>query len=107
MGGANGDGRPDAGLASHWPIMKFPVASSSVLLWPARWLQQPALMLLDEPFSALDTGLRARHAKRRRTCWPRRGSPSILVTHDQNEALSFATRVAVMRQGRFAQLEPR
>ena len=32
------------------------------------------------------------------------GIASILVTHDQNEALSFATQVAVMRQGRFAQV---
>ena len=66
--------------------------------------QRPALMLLDEPFSALDTGLRAATRKATADLLAQAGIASILVTHDQNEALSFASQVAVMRQGRFAQV---
>lgn len=61
-------------------------------------------MLLDEPFSALDTGLRAATRKATADLLAQAGVASILVTHDQNEALSFASQVAVMRQGRFAQV---
>jgi iron(III) transport system ATP-binding protein len=65
--------------------------------------RQPRLMLLDEPFSALDTGLREamRHAVAR--VLDAAGITTILVTHDQAEALSFADQVAVMRQGQLVQ----
>ncbi|MGC0088610.1 TOBE domain-containing protein, partial [Enterobacter asburiae] len=66
--------------------------------------QRPSLMLLDEPFSALDTGLRATTRKATADLLAEAGVASILVTHDQNEALSFATQVAVMRSGRFTQV---
>ena len=66
--------------------------------------QRPSLMLLDEPFSALDTGLRAMTRKATADLLAEAGVASILVTHDQNEALSFATQVAVMRSGRFTQV---
>ncbi|WP_293761887.1 ABC transporter ATP-binding protein [uncultured Aquitalea sp.] len=65
--------------------------------------QQPRLMLLDEPFSALDTGLRASLRKAVAEVLREAGIASILVTHDQAEALSFATQLAVMRQGRLVQ----
>lgn len=91
------------GLASHWPHEISGGQQQRVAL--ARALaQQPALMLLDEPFSALDTGLRASTRKATADLLAETGIASILVTHDQNEALSFATQVAVMRQGRFAQV---
>ncbi|CAO3419442.1 ABC transporter ATP-binding protein [Azospirillum endophyticum] len=66
--------------------------------------RKPALMLLDEPFSALDTGLRdsMRRTVARILC--EAGIATILVTHDQGEALSFADQVAVMREGRLAQV---
>ncbi|MFH5207979.1 ABC transporter ATP-binding protein [Antrihabitans spumae] len=66
--------------------------------------RKPDVMLLDEPFSALDSGLRA--ATRRAVAHTLRvaGVTSILVTHDQEEALSFADRVAVMRTGEFTQV---
>ncbi len=93
----------DPGLASHWPHEISGGQQQRVAL--ARALaQQPALMLLDEPFSALDTGLRASTRKATADLLAETGIASILVTHDQNEALSFATQVAVMRQGRFAQV---
>src|SRR6185436_12042473 len=64
----------------------------------------PRLMLLDEPFSALDTALRASMRKAVAELLEAAGITTILVTHDQAEALSFADQVAVMREGRFSQV---
>ena len=66
--------------------------------------RQPVLMLLDEPFSALDTGLRASTRKVVAGLLADAGVTSLLVTHDQEEALSIADQVAVMREGRFTQV---
>ncbi len=66
--------------------------------------QQPRLMLLDEPFSALDTGLRAATRKAVAALLAQTGITAILVTHDQAEALSFADQVAVMRGGTLVQV---
>nr|WP_315465546.1 ABC transporter ATP-binding protein [uncultured Rhodoferax sp.] len=66
--------------------------------------QRPKLMLLDEPFSALDTGLRASTRKAVAKLLQDAGITTILVTHDQAEALSFADQVAVMRGGLLAQV---
>jgi iron(III) transport system ATP-binding protein len=68
--------------------------------------RQPVLMLLDEPFSALDTGLRASTRKVVAGLLADAGITSLLVTHDQEEALSIADQVAVMREGRFTQVGP-
>ncbi|MFC5521387.1 ABC transporter ATP-binding protein [Polaromonas jejuensis] len=65
--------------------------------------QRPRLMLLDEPFSALDTGLRASTRKAVAQLLGNAGITTILVTHDQSEALSFADQVAVMREGQLVQ----
>jgi iron(III) transport system ATP-binding protein len=65
---------------------------------------KPRLMLLDEPFSALDTGLRASMRKAVAELLEAAGITTILVTHDQAEALSFASQVAVMRDGIFSQV---
>lgn len=67
--------------------------------------REPELMLLDEPFSALDAGLRV--ATRRavaKVLNEAGGVTTILVTHDQAEALSFADQVAIMRDGTLAQI---
>lgn len=64
---------------------------------------QPKLMLLDEPFSALDAGLRVATRKAVADVLHAAEITTILVTHDQGEALSFADQVAVMRGGRLAQ----
>lgn len=66
--------------------------------------QKPALMLLDEPFSALDTGLRANMRNAVVEVLNDAGVTAILVTHDQQEALSFATVLAVMGNGRLRQM---
>jgi iron(III) transport system ATP-binding protein len=64
---------------------------------------EPDLILLDEPFSALDAGLRSTLRNEVRELLRRTGTTAILVTHDQEEALSFADQVAVMREGRIVQ----
>lgn len=66
--------------------------------------REPELMLLDEPFSALDAGLRAHTRRIVAGVLEKAGITTILVTHDQPEALSFADRVAVMSAGRLAQI---
>jgi iron(III) transport system ATP-binding protein len=65
---------------------------------------KPRLMLLDEPFSALDTSLRATMRKVVGQLLETARITTILVTHDQAEALSFADQVAVMRDGKFLQV---
>ena len=59
----------------------------------------PELILLDEPFSNLDALLREGTRQEVRGLLKERGMSAVLVTHDQEEALSFADRVAVMRGG--------
>lgn len=66
--------------------------------------REPELMLLDEPFSALDAGLRVATRRAVANVLNKAGVTTILVTHDQAEALSFADQVAVMRGGRLAQI---
>jgi iron(III) transport system ATP-binding protein len=59
----------------------------------------PRLVLLDEPFSALDAGLRGSLRSDVRTALAATGATAVLVTHDQDEALSMADTVAVMDDG--------
>jgi iron(III) transport system ATP-binding protein len=59
----------------------------------------PGLLLLDEPLSALDARVRVRLRMEIRQLQQRLGVTTILVTHDQEEALSIADRVVVMNQG--------
>ena len=65
---------------------------------------KPQLILLDEPFSSLDAELRVRLREDVRNVIAKTGTTAILVTHDQEEALSIASRVAVLRDGEFAQI---
>jgi iron(III) transport system ATP-binding protein len=64
---------------------------------------QPAVILLDEPFSNLDAALRGATRDEVRQILKRTGTTTVLVTHDQEEALTFADRLAVMRAGRLEQ----
>ncbi len=66
---------------------------------------KPKLLLLDEPFSGLDTELRGRLASEVRTILKSDGICSLLVTHDQREAFDFADRIAVMHQGHICQFD--
>ena len=65
---------------------------------------RPPLVLLDEPFSALDASLRAELRRDVRAALREDGATALLVTHDQAEALSMADLVAVMREGRILQV---
>ena len=63
----------------------------------------PKVILLDEPFSNLDASLRAETRAELRLILKRSGMSAILVTHDQEEALTVADRIAVMNDGRIEQ----
>jgi iron(III) transport system ATP-binding protein len=65
----------------------------------------PSLLLLDEPLSALDARVRAGLRGEIKSLQRRLGITTIMVTHDQEEALSMADRIAVMDQGRIVQLD--
>ncbi|MCB5163978.1 ABC transporter ATP-binding protein [Streptomyces bambusae] len=66
---------------------------------------EPALVLLDEPFNALDSALRTGVRADVRAALRATGATALLVTHDQQEALSTADLVAVVRGGRVAQCD--
>ena len=65
---------------------------------------RPPLILLDEPFGALDAALRTDLRQAVRRALKEDGATAVLVTHDQSEALSVADRVAVMEGGRLRQV---
>jgi len=65
---------------------------------------EPKILLLDEPFSSLDALLRVRLREELKRIQRRLGITTIFVTHDQEEALSLADRIAVMSDGRVEQL---
>ncbi len=67
---------------------------------------QPRLLLLDEPLSALDAGLRERLAVELRDIVREAGTTALLVTHDHEEAFTVADRLAVMRHARVVQEGP-
>ena len=67
---------------------------------------QPRVVLLDEPFANLDAALRGRIRLEVAAILRAAGATVVLVTHDQEEALSLADRVAVLNAGRLAQVGP-
>ena len=91
-----------AGMAERFPHQLSGGQQQRVAL--ARALApSPAVVLLDEPFDALDAGLRAQVRAEVRSALREAGATALLVTHDQEEALSLADVVAVMREGRIVQ----
>ena len=64
----------------------------------------PPLVLLDEPFSNLDAAMRVETRQEVRKLLKAAGSAAILVTHDQEEAMAVADRIAVMERGRVLQI---
>ncbi|MFI9274481.1 ABC transporter ATP-binding protein [Kitasatospora sp. NPDC052896] len=91
-----------AGLEGRYPHQLSGGQQQRVAL--ARALAvRPQIVLLDEPFSALDAGLRASVRADVQAILREFGATAILVTHDQDEALSMADLVAVVRDGRIAQ----
>ena len=67
---------------------------------------EPSVVLLDEPFGSLDAALRADLRLEIATVLRDSGATAVLVTHDQDEALSMADRLAVMRDGHIVQVGP-
>ncbi len=65
---------------------------------------RPRLVLLDEPFSALDASLRAGTRRAVADALLQAGTTALLVTHDQSEALSMGDRIGVLRDGRLVQV---
>ena len=67
-------------------------------------VKRPKVLLLDEPLAALDKSLRERTQFELMNIQDKLGITFILVTHDQEEAMTLATRIAVMDAGRFVQI---
>src|SRR5690606_3242344 len=65
---------------------------------------EPRLLLLDEPFGALDAKVRKDLRTWLRELHDRTGHTTVFVTHDQDEALELADRIVVMRNGRIEQV---
>ena len=92
-----------ADLAGRWPAELSGGQQQRVAV--ARALAPgPEVVLLDEPFSALDTDLRTSVRQQVRDVLAAAGATAVLVTHDQEEALGTADQVAVMHDGRFLQV---
>lgn len=67
---------------------------------------EPALVLLDEPLSALDKKLRAELQIELKALHSRLGTTFIFVTHDQEEAMAMSDRIVILRDGRIEQIGP-
>ena len=65
--------------------------------------RKPRALLLDEPFSSLDASLRSHVREEVHGLLRQQGVTTVLVTHDQEEALSLADAVAVLREGKIVQ----
>ena len=114
---ARGTPRPDArarageaaetvgvsGLLARWPGQLSGGEAQRVALARAL-VRRPAAFLLDEPLSALDPVLRVRLREELRDLQRATGTAVLHVTHDQQEALSLADRIAVLREGRVVQV---
>ena len=67
-------------------------------------VREPVCFLLDEPLASLDLGLRLRLRSELKSLHAKLGRTTILVTHDQEEAMALGDRLAVMRDGRLQQV---
>lgn len=66
---------------------------------------EPSLLLLDEPFSSLDTALKRTLREEMREILQRAGTTTLLVVHDAEDVMMLADRAAVMRSGRILQVD--
>ena len=92
-----------AGLADRLPAALSGGQQQRVALGRAL-VFEPAVLLLDEPLSALDAATRVAMRDEIRRVQRERGIATLLITHDQDEALSLADRIAVMRDSRVVQV---
>jgi sulfate transport system ATP-binding protein len=91
------------GLAKRYPQQLSGGQRQRVALARALAIE-PKLLLLDEPFGALDTQVRTELRLWLKSLHRRLGVTSVFVTHDQEEAIELADRIVVMRQGRIEQV---
>lgn len=94
----------EVGLRDHyeaWPATLSGGEAQRVALARAL-VRQPALLLLDEPFAALDALTRLKMQALVRSLFERHRPAVLLVTHDVDEAIVLADRILVMREGRIA-----
>ncbi len=105
-----GEGRQSAGSrsgsAGFRPAIptSSPAVSVSAWRWPARSRSIPQVLLLDEPFGALDAKVREDLRAWLRRLHDEVHVTTVLVTHDQAEALDVADRIAVLNKGRIEQV---
>jgi sulfate/thiosulfate transport system ATP-binding protein len=88
--------------SSHYPSQLSGGQRQRVALARALAIE-PTVLLLDEPFGALDAKVRQELRRWLRTLHQRIPVTSVLVTHDQEEALEVADRIVIMNQGRIEQ----
>jgi iron(III) transport system ATP-binding protein len=93
-----------SGLGSRYPHQLSGGQQQRVALARALAIQ-PKIVLLDEPFASLDAHLRASVRSDVQSLLAQTRVTGVLVTHDQDEALSTADRVAVLRDGKIAQCD--
>lgn len=90
------------GMGQRWPHELSGGQQQRVAL--ARALApQPTLLLMDEPFSSLDTSMRESIAREVRAILKQAKATALMVTHDQNEAFAMADNVGVMARGQLMQ----
>ncbi|MGN1055869.1 MAG: ABC transporter ATP-binding protein, partial [Comamonas sp.] len=90
------------GLGGRWPHELSGGQQQRVAL--ARALApQPGLLLMDEPFSSLDTSMRESIAREVRAILKQAKATALMVTHDQNEAFAMADNIGVMSHGQLQQ----
>jgi iron(III) transport system ATP-binding protein len=90
------------GMGDRWPHQLSGGQQQRVAL--ARALApQPSLLLMDEPFSSLDTSMRESIAREVRSILKRAKATALMVTHDQNEAFAMADNIGVMARGQLMQ----
>ena len=82
-----------------------PAASASASRWDGALVRDPKLFLFDEPLSNLDAKLRVDMRTEIKKLHLRVGKTTIYVTHDQIEAMTLASRIAVMHQGAIQQFD--
>jgi sulfate transport system ATP-binding protein len=92
-----------SGLADRYPNQLSGGQRQRVALARAMAIE-PKVLLLDEPFGALDAQVRRELRRWLREIHDRTGHTTVFVTHDQEEALELADRVVVMSQGRIEQV---
>ena len=91
------------GLAHRWPSELSGGQQQRVALARAL-VNEPAVLLLDEPLGALDLKLRRSMQSELKALQHRVGTTFVYVTHDQEEALTMSDRIAVMKDGRVLQV---